>query len=270
MAQLVFSWLLLVALAIPALGGINPYSGIVERNSFGLKPPVNPADLVKPPPPVVADIKLQGITTILGRKQVLMKVKVPAKPPEPARDESLVLVEGQREGEVEVMEINPDDGTVKVKNGDSVLALNMRDHGDKPQPGATPAGPAGAPLVGSVQLPAPSPPALPVVGAATGNRANPHGSSPTGASVSTFGGGTASEVSGFGGTATSGNPATKSPTPTRPMRSISSPGTYNPQSANEYQNISPEAQAILIEAQRAQIPPGGFDPLPKTPITPRQ
>jgi len=267
-AHLVFSGVLLVALVIPTVGGINPYSGIVQRNGFGLKPPVNPADLVKPPPPVVADIKLQGITTILGRKQVLMKVKVPAKPPEPARDESLVLIEGQREGEVEVMEINPDDGTVKINNGGSILALNMKDHGDKPLPGATPPGPAGTPPVGSVQLPSPSPAVLPGVGSATGNRANPHGSSPTGVSVSTFGGGTSSDVSGFGSTATAGNSTTKFPP--RTMRSISSPGANNPQSANEFQNISPEAQAILIEAQRAQIPPGGFDPLPRTPITPRQ
>lgn len=269
-AHLVFSCLLLVVLAIPAVGGINPYSGIVERNSFGLKPPVNPADLVKPPPPVVADIKLQGITTILGRKQVLMKVRVPTKPPEPARDESLVLLEGQREGEVEVLEINPEDGTVKISNGGTILALNMQDHADKPLPGATPPGPAGAPPSGGVQLPSPSPATIPGVGAATGNRAIPHGAFPTGASVSTFGGGTgagmASDVSGFGSTTAAGISATKFPS--RTMRSISSPGSPNPQSGNEFQNISPEAQAILIEAQRGRLAPGGFDPLPKTGITP--
>lgn len=35
-------------------------------------------------------------------------------------------------------------------------------------------------------------------------------------------------------------------------------------------NLSPEAQAILIEAQRPQTSSGGFDPLPKTGITPRE
>ena len=145
--------------ATATTAGFNPYSGIVERNSFGLKPPINPADLVKPPPPLVADIKLQGITTILGRKQVLMKVRIPAKPPEPARDQSVVLSEGQREGEVEVLEINPADGTVKINNAGTILPLNMKDNGEKPTPGAAmPTSPAihGAPGLPGVPPPAAS------------------------------------------------------------------------------------------------------------------
>ena len=134
---ILFGLLLAARESAAASGGFNPYSAIVERNSFGLKPAPNPADLVKPPPPPVsADIKLQGIATILGRNQVLMKVKLPARPPEPAREQALVLSEGQRDGEVEVLEINPAEGSVKVKNGSEVLALNMRDHGEKPTPGA--------------------------------------------------------------------------------------------------------------------------------------
>lgn len=141
--QLLFfaATLVLVTNRSVASTALSPYTCIVERNSFGLKPPVNPADLVKPPPPVTADIKLQGITTILGRKQVLMKIKVPARPPEPAREQSFVFVEGQREGEVEVKEINPAEGTVKIDNGGTILALNMKDHGEKPTPGAAPAAP---------------------------------------------------------------------------------------------------------------------------------
>src|SRR6266496_3177881 len=58
----------------------NPYQAIVGRNVFSLKPPppaVPPEDpLKKNPPPT---IKLQGVQTILGRRQVLFKV--PAKPP---------------------------------------------------------------------------------------------------------------------------------------------------------------------------------------------
>jgi len=243
----------------PDSSAINPYSAIVERNSFGLKPPPNPADLIKPPPPVVADIKLQGITTILGRKQVLMKVKVPAKPPEPARDQSLVMGEGQREGEVEVLEINPADQSVKVKNGDAVLALNMNDHGEKPTPGAS------APTAGAAGVSVPNIPQNSAIGgvpsSTVGYRPNAPGN-PMGSVPSQN-----QNVSGFGGSTTA-NGAQNS-FPTRPIRSNNPPGTSNPQSAAEYQNYSPEAQAILIEAQRAQIAPGGFDPLPKTSITPR-
>jgi len=138
--------------------------------------------LIKPPPPVAADIKLQGITTILGRKQVLMKIKIPAKPPEPAKDQSFVFVEGQREGEVEVKEIDPVQGTVKVDNGGTFLALNMKDHGEKPTPGAaSPASPApGAmpgmpPPAGASVLPRPS---IPVPSPTTGGGATFGGAAP--------------------------------------------------------------------------------------------
>ena len=162
---------LLMPSTVSFANAANPYSGIVERNSFGLKPPVNPADLIKPPPPVVADIKLQGITTILGRKQVLMKVKIPARPPEPAKDQSFVFVEGQREGEVEVKEIDPVEGTVRVDNGGTILALNMKEHGEKPTPGASvPA--VGSPPVNNLPgaLPPPANSAVPAAAVSpTGN-----------------------------------------------------------------------------------------------------
>jgi len=260
-----FVLLLLAGKASAVTTGLNPYTGIVERNSFGLRPPVNPADLVKPPPPVFADIKLQGITTILGRKQVLMKIRVPAKPPEPAFDQSLVLIEGQREGEVEVLEINPAEGTVKVNNGGTILPLNMKDHGEKPTPGAAiPATSTAIPRLPGV--PAPAPPAASVLPAPSVN---------SGGGVDMLGATTAQTVSGFGstggGTAATANSAQKT-IPTRTLRTSPTAGagraTASP--ANEFQNISPEAQAILIEAQRTQIQPGGFDPLPKTAITPRQ
>jgi hypothetical protein len=119
-----------------ATSDANPYTGIVERNTFGLRPPVNPADLVKPAPSVSADILLQGITTILGRELVLMKVKFAARPPEPARDESLMLREGQRDGDIEVLEINPVDGSVKVNNNGTVISLTMKENSEKPTPGA--------------------------------------------------------------------------------------------------------------------------------------
>ncbi len=162
-----WAFLLFVGAVLPTnasanAAGFNPYSGIVERNSFGLKPPVNPADLIKPPPPQAPDIKLQGITTILGRKQVLLKVRIPAKPPEPVRDQSVVLSEGQREGEVEVLEINPAEGTVKVNNAGMILPLNMKDHGEKPTPGAS-----APPAMGMPGLPGVPPPAPPTVPTAT-------------------------------------------------------------------------------------------------------
>lgn len=123
--------------------GENPYQGIVVRNVFGLKdppPPPRPEDN-KPPPP---RIMLQGITTILGNKRVLMKVATPPKPGVKPEEQSLILAAGQRDGDIEVLEIDEKAGTVKVNNFGTITNLNFQDHGVKlasaPPPGAAPAG----------------------------------------------------------------------------------------------------------------------------------
>src|SRR5215471_19068294 len=93
----------------------NPYQGIVDRNVFGLNPtpPQQKAEPDKPPAPKVT---LNGITTLLGRPRAFMSIQMPARPPEPSKPQSFMLQPGQRDGEVEVIEINEklDGGTVKV------------------------------------------------------------------------------------------------------------------------------------------------------------
>ncbi len=62
------------AQAIVADSAANPYQGIVDRNVFGLKPPLPPSkgpDTDKPPP---SKITLTGITTIFHDKRALMNV----------------------------------------------------------------------------------------------------------------------------------------------------------------------------------------------------
>jgi hypothetical protein len=119
----------------------NPYQGITERNIFGLKPPPAPPgpEETKAPPP---KIKLTGITTILGRKQALLLVEVPAKPPQGAREESYILTEGQRDGDIEVLAIDEKAGTVKVDNRGTILTLDFVNNGVKlpSTPGALPPG----------------------------------------------------------------------------------------------------------------------------------
>ena len=80
----------------------NPYQGIIDRNVFGLRtpppPPTNNPEANKPPPP---KITLTGIITgFTGNKRALMKVQVPPKPGSPANEQSLIMTEGQREGDV--------------------------------------------------------------------------------------------------------------------------------------------------------------------------
>ena len=142
----------------------NPYQGIAERNLFALKPPP-PAVPAEPPPAPAPKITLTGITTILGNKRALMKVQEPAKPPQPARELSYILTEGQRDGDIEVLEIDEEAGTVKVNNHGTVQELNFDKDGVKlsnqaSAPAALPAGskpgavPTLPPLRGSPHNPA--------------------------------------------------------------------------------------------------------------------
>src|SRR5882672_2451492 len=108
----------------------NPYQGIVDRNVFGLKPPPTPPrpEDNKPPPP---KITLTGITTILGNKRALMNVAMPPKPPEPAKQKSFILAEGQRDGDIEVLEIDETSGTVKVDDFGTIMVLDINKDGAK-------------------------------------------------------------------------------------------------------------------------------------------
>src|SRR4051812_47174959 len=74
----------------------NPYHAIVERNVFDLKPPpppTPPVTVTNTPPP---NVKLTGITTILGNKRALFMVQEASVPGKPAnKEESYILTEGQ-------------------------------------------------------------------------------------------------------------------------------------------------------------------------------
>jgi len=102
----------------------NPYQGIVDRNLFNLKALPGPGDNLPPPDPP-PKIILTGITTILGDKRVLFKVQAPAKPPQPAKEESYILTEGQRDGDIEVLEIDEKAGVAKFNNHGTMQTLDL-------------------------------------------------------------------------------------------------------------------------------------------------
>lgn len=231
----------------------NPYEPIVGRNVFSLKPPTpppNPEDLIKKEPP--PKIRLQGLTTILGRRQVLFKVQAPAKPGAPAKEESFVLSQGERQGEIEVVEIDEQAGTVKFNNHSIQQSLNMKDDADKPVVAALPPGfPQPGAVPGALPGVPPPPPAF--------NQA-----APAGGSVTTFGG--------------SGS----KPIPTRPMRMDGGvPGSafgaaQTAQTAGTTQTgppLSVEEQEVLIEVKKKLYQDQG-DPrariMPPTSMTPRK
>jgi hypothetical protein len=201
-------------MGLTSLGAIqNPYSAIVERNVFNLRPPpppVNPADLIKktPPPKVI----FTGITTILGTKKAFLTIP-PVKPGGPP--ESLILAEGQAEYEVEVKSIDEKAGVVQIINHGEPETL------DFVHDGAKIAGLPGFPPT-PIALPAPFPAAppsgvQPMPGAGTFIR--PLRSLPTRNS-------NADNNGGFGGVGS---------------------GNFNQQSQS---TMTPEEQVALIELQR--------------------
>ena len=106
-------------------GVINPYHGIVERNVFGLKPPAPPAAHLPSVP--LPKITLTGITTLFG-KRALLKVEYPAQPNKPARKESLILAEGQRDEGIEVLQVDEKTSRVRLNNCGDIVEITFDKH----------------------------------------------------------------------------------------------------------------------------------------------
>jgi hypothetical protein len=92
---------------------------------------------VEHPSTPLPKILLKGITTIFGDKRALLKVQFPAKPPQPAKEQSYILTEGQRDGAIEILEINEKTARVKVDNCGTVMEITF----EKPPPTPPPAAP---------------------------------------------------------------------------------------------------------------------------------
>jgi hypothetical protein len=105
------------------------YSQIPVRNLFGLHEPVIEREKVIPPP--LPKIVLNGITT-MGSKLVFLKVQFPAKAGEqPQGEQSFMLTEGQREGGIEILEINDRAGTIRVNNSGTEMTIGFEKDADK-------------------------------------------------------------------------------------------------------------------------------------------
>ena len=253
----------------------GPYQGVVERNVFGLKPPPPPPDpeANKPPPP---KIFLQGITTFGGIKRALLKAQLPAKPGEPpkADQSSFILAEGQRDGDIEVLEIDAKEGTVKVNDFGIITTLDFEHNGIKApptapgpgaalqpggglaSPGAKPFGPAGG---GAQPIPTTRPMRLPLPGAAAASPASGSATPVYASGAPVSGGGTPSLA--LGGTSV-------------PLYG-STPVQAQPQpqaAASPTSQLSAEEQFLMVEAERERMKQLGLDkrlpPIPPTPLTP--
>lgn len=243
----------------------SPYQAIVDRNVFGLRPPPPPPspEANKPPPP---NIILNGITTILGKKQALMKINLPPKPPEPAKEQAFILTVGQRDGEIEVLAIDEQAGMVTVNDYGTITNLTLKDNGPKTAGGGAPAGAVPAhgmipPPGGQVPAPFGGNPAfrsIPTMrpmrplGMGTGGAMSPAATTTaaTTASPGIYTGGGAT-LSGFGSTPTT---------------------TAQPQQPAMPQLSTEEVAAMMEvnrEATKEDVLAGRVAPIPITPYTPR-
>jgi hypothetical protein len=281
----------------------NPYTPIVERNVFGLRPPPVPGPetnqtTVTPPAKVV----LTGITSMFGpnSKRAFFEItqQEPGKQATAATPKRPILGEGDREGEIEVLSIDIDHNIVKIRNGtvESELTFEVPKSG-----GSGSSGGAGSGANLAANLPGVNPPAPPPTQPTIISSSEPRGGvtmlgggggfAGNSAGVTSFGGstpmasGSSGGISSFGGLPATGGPgfagagnpalAAAGGLPTIPNRPVRTPPP-------ETQQIDPVTQQILMEANRMRYeqgtspkptssggsrPPLQYPPLPPTAIS---
>lgn len=138
--------------------GSNPYQGIVERNPFGLKPPPPPQE-APPAAPAVPPGKviLTGITTMFGPPRALLEIT--EQDGKTAVTRRPILHEGDRDGGVELISIDVEKSTVKIRNAgtETNLVFEVPKLAGAGAPGGVPAPPgagasAAAPQAGGAPL----------------------------------------------------------------------------------------------------------------------
>ncbi len=269
----------------------NPYTGIVDRNPFGLKPPPPPVvetnqEPAVPPP----NVKLTGISNLFSKRALLeiTEQQAPTRPgqvPVPGGTVNRpILAEGEAMYGVEVVAIDLEKNTVRIRNGGTESDLTFEV--PKPSGGGPAAPPAPVGRTASV-----APPAVPAMGQPTivssaeprggvtmlggggGFAGNSGGVSSYGAPATPMGG-----VSTYGGMPMAGNPSLAA---NNGLKNIPSRTVRTPQPTTQMPAVDRDTQAILIEAnrlhhqQQAQqsqnygtMQNPGFPPLPPTDLTP--
>ena len=112
----------LSALARPA----NPYADIVQRNVFGLREPAPPAAAPVPAPVAQesSELLLTGIVDFRTAKWALLTRTERGKP-----SVRHTLSVGQKEDNLEVLDIDAETATVRVRHGSAELVLSFETHG---------------------------------------------------------------------------------------------------------------------------------------------
>ena len=98
----------------------NPYETISRRNIFHLNPPKEkvskPSEVFKPP----LDIKIRGVAAFGSQKWVLLTDADPGKAPR-----HLLMREGEKNGSLEIVNVDELTAVVEVRAGDDLLKLKL-------------------------------------------------------------------------------------------------------------------------------------------------
>jgi len=154
------SWWLLIAIlagarlacAEVAESKANDYQIIMVRNPFGLKdPPPPPSPDSTSAAPVKVDVKFTGITAHSDGKKAWLQI--PAQPGKSTVPRNLCLAEGEKDGDLQVLEIDEKETTVKILNAGVPVVLNFRENGLAAPTALAIPGPSSGPVPGMKTAP---------------------------------------------------------------------------------------------------------------------
>jgi hypothetical protein len=109
------------AIPVASHDASNPYAVIGQRNAFHLNPiPIPPPP--EPPKVELPDIKLSGFLKTSNKMHVLFSYTPKDKKAMPIYYD---LVEGEKQGILEVVKIHEEDGEVDVRNSGTEMTLSL-------------------------------------------------------------------------------------------------------------------------------------------------
>ena len=112
----------------------NRYGDIPRLNTFRLTEPKQAVRLT-PPSPQLRKLILNGIATVPGQKQVqafMKELPVAGDPAGAGTQRLLKLTEGERDRDIEVLQIDEKAGSVRVINCGTPMTLTLEKDGPKP------------------------------------------------------------------------------------------------------------------------------------------
>ena len=243
----------------------NAYQVFVERNPFGLKPPQVIVQPTNTPPPVKMDVKFTGITIDrMGKKAWLV---VPPPPNNRTQNpQYLSMREQETQGDIQVLEIDDKENTVKIVNAGTPAVLTFKDNGyATPTMAAMPGNPHGVP--GALPMPGvlPPPGGLPAPGIVPAPMTPAPGMKTAGVTPTGIPANDALAAR-YGLQNTSSGNTTVTPVRTIPTRNLRTVPAVQGQ-VQETPTVDPVVQRLMMEAQAAEAKRRGenFPPLPPLP-----